>query len=72
MTPADDAPRQLRRLAVAIHAYERSLTADGRAVDRRGRAAWLETLGWFAGWRVPAELMRHHVPTSAFMPADPG
>jgi hypothetical protein len=37
-------------------AYERSLTADGRPVDRRGRAAWLETLGWFAGWRIPLAL----------------
>lgn len=53
----DDLAARLRRLAIAIHAYEKSLTADGRPVDRRGRAAWLETLGWFAGWSFPAVLM---------------
>jgi hypothetical protein len=53
--PADLATR-LRRLRIAMHAYEKSLTVDGRPVDHRGRQAWLHTLGWFAGWRFPAEL----------------
>jgi hypothetical protein len=53
---SDDLAPRLARLAVNMHAYEKSLTADGRPVDRRGRAAWLETLGWFGGWRFPAVL----------------
>lgn len=64
-TAPDDLGTRLRRLAIAIHAYEKSLTADGRPVDRRGRAAWLETLGWFAGWEFPAELVREQGTPSA-------
>ena len=55
--PPDLAAR-LRRLAVAIRAYEKSSTVDGRPVDRRGRQAWLHTLGWFAGWRFTVEAQR--------------
>jgi hypothetical protein len=51
-----DLAKCLARLAVRMQAYEKSLSAGGRPVDRRGRAAWLETLGWFAGWEVPAAL----------------
>jgi hypothetical protein len=54
---ADEVARTLPHLAARMHAYEKSLTVDGRAVDKRGRAAWLETLGWFAGWRFPAQLV---------------
>jgi hypothetical protein len=53
---AGDLAKCLAQLAVRIHAYEKSLTVDGRPVGRRGRAAWLETLGWFAGWEFPAAL----------------
>lgn len=56
--PPDDLVPRLHRLSAAIHAYEKSLTADGRPVDRRGRTAWLHALGWFAGWRFPAEARR--------------
>jgi hypothetical protein len=55
--PGDDLPRTVRRLAVRMHAYEKSLTVDGPPVDRRGRAAWLETLAWFGGWRFPLEVL---------------
>jgi hypothetical protein len=41
-----------------MHAYEKSLTVDGAPVQGRGRAAWLETLAWFGGWRLPFELAR--------------
>lgn len=53
-----DLLERLRRLAVSMRAYEKSLTAGGRPVDRRGRQAWLDTLGWFAGWRFPVEAHR--------------
>jgi hypothetical protein len=53
----DDLAPSLAHLAVRMHAYEKSLTADGRPVDRRGRAAWIETLAWFGGWRFPAVLV---------------
>jgi hypothetical protein len=56
--PSDDLGRDIRRLTVRVRAYEKSLTADGRPVDARGRQAWLNTLGWFAGWRFPAECVR--------------
>lgn len=64
---SDDLSTRLRRLAVQI----RALAAGGERADPRLRAAWVETLGWFAGWRLPIALRAITAPAAARRPQPP-
>jgi hypothetical protein len=49
--------RELRELADRVQVFTRSLTVDGPDADAVAQAAWIEALGWFAGWDVAKRVL---------------
>jgi hypothetical protein len=54
----EDLAGELRALARRLHVFVKSLTVDGPTATDEDRAAWVEALGFFAGWQVPLALSR--------------
>jgi hypothetical protein len=48
----------LDELSGRLEVFHRSMTWHGPTADPAQRASWVEALGWFAGWRYPAAVVR--------------
>jgi hypothetical protein len=53
----------LTELGQRLHVFMRSLTWRGPVAEERHRSAFVETLGWFAGWQIPLSLAAQVRPT---------
>lgn len=51
------------RLATRLNRHLRSMTDSGFTSTADDQTAWIETLGWFAGWALPLALVSADVGT---------
>ena len=49
-------------LAARLKRHLRSMTDSGSGSTLEEQTAWIETLGWFAGWELPLTLARATAP----------
>lgn len=53
----------MTRLATRLNRHLRSMTDSGFTSTADDQTAWIETLGWFAGWALPLALVSADVGT---------
>lgn len=62
MPKAQGCASHLAALAARLKRHLRSMTDSGSGSTLEEQTAWIETLGWFAGWELPLTLARTTAP----------